>query len=590
MDSDDSSIELLFEYEDGGVDSISNPKKRKQTNHMNETDVINLSNVENTTGSRASFHTNSELFEPSICHPTSNPPSTTWIPPLEEQHETTEVAKFQALIDNGDNEFQLNVIYDTSQHGVSSYETSNPSNENLELGSSAGSNRSFLENANSNQNFKESTHSRFEGPRSPIEDGISAQRTELLSFFTPVMEENILENTTGMLQMLYSGNEVNSVQQNQLHGQYSKGNTLHAKQLLPQHTEPLNLSNSTMFATQFGVENMINYSINNNEQVMPYLNTLPQSSTMEMEFLNERLVSNQQSPNTLFSNYQNDIYRPLAPLRSQHVSYQHNQFPLAPRGYHENMLPDLSMSLRSPILPQHHQVNQELNRANMMLNILDPMYANPMMLSRPQQLLNHQHMMTMNLPNSWHHNSECLGTLFPSVSNYQQLNQALEAPNMMDFAFQNSFLDTPSMSSRLQTMQHQGLLNQRTRPIASYPGSMTSPSSLIFDSSTLPETAGFNIDLSIPQQMENSTNNVQGNDGRQGQAWSIVELGESPTLKQFKRESNRNSLFPQVEAIHRNSSSFFPPRHMKNSLYDPIFEGIGLPIDPHLRLFDNPRR
>ncbi|MBA0625835.1 hypothetical protein Goshw_002793 [Gossypium schwendimanii] len=26
-------------------------------------------------------------------------------------------------------------------------------------------------------------------------------------------------------------------------------------------------------------------------------------------------------------------------------------------------------------------------------------------------------------------------------------------------------------------------------------------------------------------------------------------------------------------------------RAIKNSLYDPLFEGIGLPVDPHLRMF-----
>ncbi|XP_008233990.1 PREDICTED: uncharacterized protein LOC103332979 [Prunus mume] len=73
-------------------------------------------------------------------------------------------------------------------------------------------------------------------------------------------------------------------------------------------------------------------------------------------------------------------------------------------------------------------------------------------------------------------------------------------------------------------------------------------------------------------------------------------LGESSSLaKRSKRNSaassstevNRSTFESQEKEMDMLSNLFSPSnaREMKNSLYDPAFEAIGLPIDPHLRMF-----
>ncbi|KAM1292564.1 hypothetical protein ACFX2I_019499 [Malus domestica] len=71
--------------------------------------------------------------------------------------------------------------------------------------------------------------------------------------------------------------------------------------------------------------------------------------------------------------------------------------------------------------------------------------------------------------------------------------------------------------------------------------------------------------------------------------------GESSPAKRSKRNSaassrsgvNRSTFEPQEKKLDPFSNFFVPtnPRPMKNSHYDPAFEAMGLPIDPHIRMF-----
>ncbi|KAM1203548.1 hypothetical protein ACFX2J_019366 [Malus domestica] len=71
--------------------------------------------------------------------------------------------------------------------------------------------------------------------------------------------------------------------------------------------------------------------------------------------------------------------------------------------------------------------------------------------------------------------------------------------------------------------------------------------------------------------------------------------GESSPAKRSKRNSaassrsgvNRSTFEPQEKKLDLFSNFFVPtnPRPMKNSHYDPAFEAMGLPIDPHIRMF-----
>ncbi|XP_039003440.1 uncharacterized protein LOC120130229 [Hibiscus syriacus] len=145
-----------------------------------------------------------------------------------------------------------------------------------------------------------------------------------------------------------------------------------------------------------------------------------------------------------------------------------------------------------------------------------------------------------------------------------------------------------SMMPRLQ--QQQGLLNQTG----------TSLSTTILNSLLHKETG----DASAPYQMETSLNcRREGrNPGqRRGSSRRTFDSGASSSpspFKRFRRDSsvpnasgaqqeNRNFLSPQngIVTSSNSNSSLLGPRPIKNSVYDPIYEGIGLPIDPHLRLF-----
>ncbi|MBA0826414.1 hypothetical protein Goarm_011267, partial [Gossypium armourianum] len=49
---------------------------------------------------------------------------------------------------------------------------------------------------------------------------------------------------------------------------------------------------------------------------------------------------------------------------------------------------------------------------------------------------------------------------------------------------------------------------------------------------------------------------------------------------------NRNLLLMHNETnTSSNATNLSSPRPIKNSLYDPLFKGIELPVDPHLRMF-----
>ncbi|KAB2031378.1 hypothetical protein ES319_D05G301200v1, partial [Gossypium barbadense] len=108
-----------------------------------------------------------------------------------------------------------------------------------------------------------------------------------------------------------------------------------------------------------------------------------------------------------------------------------------------------------------------------------------------------------------------------------------------------------------------------------------------------------NVGSSAPNLMQTPLSNhtEQGNSEPRGNARSRLEVGESSPFKRLRRETNEPQA-PSAEQIMGNSLSLptgasaspdignlLPPRPIMNSLYDPMFEELGLPIDPHLRLF-----
>nr|KJB59134.1 hypothetical protein B456_009G240200 [Gossypium raimondii] len=144
-------------------------------------------------------------------------------------------------------------------------------------------------------------------------------------------------------------------------------------------------------------------------------------------------------------------------------------------------------------------------------------------------------------------------------------------------------------------VQQRGFLNQTTKPTATYPSSGTPMSNLLLNSSLLHETVG----SSAPNltQTPLSYHSEQGTSEPRGNARSRLEVGESSAFKRLRGETNEPQA-PSAEQIMSNSLSLpieasaspdignlLPPRPIMNSLYDPMYEELGLPIDPHLRLF-----
>ncbi|XP_040950555.1 uncharacterized protein [Gossypium hirsutum] len=255
----------------------------------------------------------------------------------------------------------------------------------------------------------------------------------------------------------------------------------------------------------------------------------PQQLSNPMQLLNQ-LAGMPNASGSLLQN--SDLTKHSLPmeLMAQQFSYQNNQLPWALGLYNSEtgstMFREIFIPLSSLLLPA-----QDLQASNLFS-------------------------MIPNLPNQDHHNSEL---------------------------------------SRLVSVQQQGFLNQTTKPTATYPSSGTSMSSLLLNSSLLHE----NVGSSAPNLMQTPLSNhtEQGNSEPRGNARSRLEVGESSPFKRLRRETNEPQA-PSAEQIMGNSLSLptgasaspdignlLPPRPIMNSLYDPMFEELGLPIDPHLRLF-----
>ncbi|KAG4201544.1 hypothetical protein ERO13_A05G284550v2 [Gossypium hirsutum] len=180
----------------------------------------------------------------------------------------------------------------------------------------------------------------------------------------------------------------------------------------------------------------------------------------------------------------------------------------------------------------------------------------------------------------------------------QQAQQFSHQNNQLPWAlglYNSQTGNTMFTALRLVSVQQQGFLNQTTKPTATYPSSGTSMSSLLLNSSLLHETVGSSAPNLMQTPLSNHTE--QGTSEPRGNARSRLEVGESSPFKRLRRETNEPQA-PSAEQIMGNSLSLptgasaspdignlLPPRPIMNSLYDPTFEELGLPIDPHLRLF-----
>ncbi|KAL4281209.1 hypothetical protein GQ457_03G033030 [Hibiscus cannabinus] len=294
----------------------------------------------------------------------------------------------------------------------------------------------------------------------------------------------------------------------------------------------------------------------------------------------ESTQNNQQQAPSFSSNKENDIPRPLA---SGSQVNQFKELDISDPQCYNFMLPI------SPTSSKNQQWNNPMHLLSQVANIAnadDSLIQKTEPAKHPLPLEPMPRQFSYQVPSSLGaSNSQ---TRVPSplgASNSQtRVPSPLGASNSQT---RSTMVHESSLPLRLQTEKQQGSLNQTTRPNAVYPSAGTT-----FPSLFLQETLGSSESL-LSSQKE------QGAAGLLGHARSRIEAGESSPFKRFRREPtipeapsaeqvNKNPLALLTEATSAADIANFilnPRLPLKNSLYDPMYEELGLPIDPHLRLF-----
>uniref|UniRef100_A0A2K2AHR0 Uncharacterized protein n=1 Tax=Populus trichocarpa TaxID=3694 RepID=A0A2K2AHR0_POPTR len=283
--------------------------------------------------------------------------------------------------------------------------------------------------------------------------------------------------------------------------------------------------------------------------------------------------------------------------RPQQRPYLFNQVQITPNVYDpqgSTMLPDSCLNLRSPQFPSHNlQVSGEHDVLNS--QCYNSMLFGPTASSRHPNSFIHQHhpghvYMKPNAATAQHggFNQSGPSSLAPWVhffSDQVQVNQAAVMPNI-DNMQQENFMPWNfgnSTRSQMDSLHVQGLLNQAARPYASNLGLDTSLNSQIMGlDHTRQQNKGKNTEVfSHHPDMVSMLNNHNENMilGSRGRGNSHFIIGESSSSKR-----QRTEWTPSHKVQESMNASSLGSRVAKNDIYDPLFEGIGLQIDPHLRM------
>ncbi|KAA3476704.1 tpr repeat-containingprotein [Gossypium australe] len=419
--------------------------------------------------------------------------------------------------------------------------------------------------------------------------------------FNSHIRNSLPEDGIYTTQPVYSEHRVNSVQTNHLNGYI--GSSLQAELLKPQGVESANPGRRIRSeANQF-------QSIGNSDS-QRYNFIQPRSSTpsrSQQQLNNPSQLLNQVSNRSNASNsllQHSMLTKDSMPsqLMSQNFSYQHDQVSMTPRAYNPQTyntgLAKSSMPLRTSTLAPNRQTNPP--------NVSDLRYC---------------------------HSLQPRSSMLSSLRSYQlprhqQASSEFSMPSLSNSDLYKSNLPESSILQRLQ--QQQGLLNQPARPTPTYPisgtgtGTGTSLSSIVMNSLPQNETGN----TLTPHQVRAPLSNYRerGTSERRQSAPESTRYGlgeSSSTFKRFRsgfklilsgfdesfsstlrmpqrepstlpmqiaasvaERENWNLLSTHNEAgTSSNTGNLSSPRPIKNALYDPLFEGIGLPVDPHLRMF-----
>ncbi|MBA0747348.1 hypothetical protein Gogos_004267 [Gossypium gossypioides] len=328
--------------------------------------------------------------------------------------------------------------------------------------------------------------------------------------------------------------------------------------------------------------------------------------------------------------------RSSALLRSQNLSYQqHDQVSMTAGAYnprtYSTRLTESSMPLRTSTLSPNRQTNpldvsnlryrnslqprssmlsnssgrynfQDLNdyrdhqidQFNLMTSQLGSQVSNSML----QDSLMHSGLLfaSYQLPRHQQASSQFSIPGLSKLPHHQQASSQFSMPCLSNPDPYNSKLPESSVLQRL--LQQEVLLNQPARLIPTYPlsgtgngtgiGIGTSISSIVFNSLLQNETGD-----TLTSQVGTPLSNY-----RKRQASTLPMPQRDPSTMSMSMSMSMPIPVPNAEhennnllSMHNetntssNASNLSGPRSIKNSLYDPLFEGIGLPVDPYLRMF-----
>ncbi|KAL5777114.1 hypothetical protein ACOSP7_010040 [Xanthoceras sorbifolium] len=302
------------------------------------------------------------------------------------------------------------------------------------------------------------------------------------------------------------------------------------------------------------------------EVLSNHLNTRSENSLQNQTGLgieNGRSYINQY-PSPCLLNYQNSLYPPLNPSRPQ--TYQPNQVSLPPNV--QNLQGPSMLALRLPIY--HQQLNEV---AMAPFNPIMPTNG-PMLVPKSQELNDpiQQLISGQLMPNAFDlqigpPSQSLMITGTQQLPNHGPINKSIPVmSNMFNPHGNNSLLLDPSMDSRPRSLEQQGLLNQTARPSVACPGSSGSSQS--------------------SQVLNLLTQRQEFLGPRRRSRYEVGESSSAP--KRPRREKIGQENGPQAsvyQSIVNRGKNVSRPLKNTNSLYDPLFASIGLPVDPHLRRF-----
>eukprot|EP00261_Vitis_vinifera_P041041 XP_019082284.1 PREDICTED: uncharacterized protein LOC100242012 [Vitis vinifera] len=202
----------------------------------------------------------------------------------------------------------------------------------------------------------------------------------------------------------------------------------------------------------------------------------------------------------------------------------------------------------------------------------------PSSSSRPQQVRCH------------HHNQLNQAQMVPTVKDPQKQNYTLAGPSMLS---SNSKPTEPSVSPWPLRLHLQELPRQTAGSGVNNLGQGTCQQTQISQIEPQGIKGHINLGLTAPRQFEgpSSTSSEQRDPAqRRARARTPVELQlfpERPSKMARQEEAPPASSPPQANIISpiQGNDAQNSSRQVRNGLYDPSYEAIGLPIDPHLRLF-----